>query len=152
MGTLKFIKGSLFDVQDGIIAHGCNCRGGFGSGVAGQIAKLYPEVRAAYLEKFNKHGWHLGQIQLVQTKNSNLIIANMATQDKFGYDGGLYVDYEAVRTALETVFKYAEVDGLSVSLPWVGCGLAGGERCIIQGIIVDCLKDRNVTATIYSID
>jgi O-acetyl-ADP-ribose deacetylase (regulator of RNase III) len=152
MGKLKFVKGNLFDTKDGIIAHGCNCRGGFGSGVAGQIARLYPQVREAYLGKFERSGWKLGQVQFVPIEDSNLIIANMATQDKFGYDGGLYVDYEAIRTAFDTVCRFAEEVQESISLPWIGTGLGGGERGIIQGILVDCLKTRNVTATIYSID
>lgn len=152
MGKLKFVKGSLFDSPDPIIAHGCNCRGGFGSGVAGQIAKLYPEVRYSYLNKYNFSGWTLGEVQFVVTNDGKYTIANMATQEKYGYDGGTYVSYEAVRECLETVLDFAEESGGHISFPRFGSGLAGGDWGIIQGILVDCLKTRNVTATIYSID
>ena len=53
---VKLIKGNVFESNADIIAHGCNTMGGFGSGVAGQMAKIYPEVRQAYMSKYEKDG------------------------------------------------------------------------------------------------
>lgn len=96
---IRVIKGDLFTTSAEIICHGVNCQGSFGSGVAGQIAKHFPRVREAYLQKHNKSGWKLGDIQLVfSTDDLELpIIANIATQEKFGYDGQLYADYKAIK-------------------------------------------------------
>lgn len=135
--AIKLIQGDLFTAKCDIIAHGCNCSGGFGSGVAGQIAKRWPRVREAYLQKYQKSGWKLGEIQLVfSTNDLELpIIANIATQEDFGYDGQLYVDYKAVKTGLNKVFKYCNEHNLSVALPKIGCGLAGGDWDKVYQII-----------------
>jgi O-acetyl-ADP-ribose deacetylase (regulator of RNase III) len=49
---VNYKKGNIFESGAGIIAHGVNCKGAFGSGVAGQIAKLYPKTKSDYLYKF----------------------------------------------------------------------------------------------------
>jgi O-acetyl-ADP-ribose deacetylase (regulator of RNase III) len=152
MGTLKYKKGDLLNPENPeyVIAHGCNCSNGFGSGVAGAIAKMYPEVKRAYHQKFENPGWNLGDVQFVEVDGK--LIANMGTQQKYGYDGQQYVSYEAIRTCLETVLAFCEKNGFDLAIPKIGSLRGGGDWGIIQGIIVDCLKDRNVTVTIYSID
>ena len=45
MVGLTVVKGDLLSVTEGVIAHGVNCRGAFGSGVAGAIARKFPWVR-----------------------------------------------------------------------------------------------------------
>lgn len=135
--SIKYIHGNLFDSQCNIIAHGCNCKGGFGSGLAGQIAKKWPRVREAYLEHHNIFGWKLGDVQLVFCNDdfSFPIIANMATQKDFGYDGKKYVDYNAVGKCLKQVFMYADKKGYSIAMPRVGCGLAGGNWEAVKRIV-----------------
>jgi O-acetyl-ADP-ribose deacetylase (regulator of RNase III) len=151
MGTLNYKSGSLLDTlnPERVIAHGVNCRGGFGSGVAGQIAKLYPLARTRYLDRFNTIGWRLGDVQFVQI-SEQLTIANMATQLNFGYDGKLYVNYGAIRQCFDELLKYVECGNQSVAIPKIGCGLAGGSWQVVEGIVRDCLKKRNVEVTIYS--
>lgn len=135
--SIKYIHGNLFDSQCNIIAHGCNCKGGFGSGLAGQIAKKWPRVREAYLEHHNIFGWKLGDVQLVFCNDdfSFPIIANVATQEKYGYDGKLYADYEAIENGLFQVFEYAKNKKYSIALPRIGCGLAGGDWDVVKEII-----------------
>ncbi len=148
MGSLKYVHGDIFTTTDPIIAHGCNTKGGFGSGMAGAIAKLHPEVREQYRYKFKTVGWKLGQVQFVAVSDS-LTIANMATQDDYGYDGKLYLSYDALRECFETLLEYAEKEGLPVSIPNIGCGLAGGDWNVVEQIIVDLLKRFSVSVTVY---
>lgn len=153
MGTLKYKKGDLLNPNnpETVLAHGVNCSNGFGSGVAGAIARTYPKVKQFYHSKFEQSGWQLGQVQFVSLSN-DLTIANMATQEKYGYDGKQYISYEAIRTCIETVLRYCEESGQSLALPKIGSLRGGGDWGIIEGIIVDCLKTRDVAVTIYTID
>lgn len=130
--SIKMVKGNLLNSKCEIIAHGVNC-----SGVAGQIAKKWPRVREAYIDKFNKTGWNLGDIQICfATDDLELpLIVNVATQTKFGYDGKQYANYEAIRTGLDKVFKYADEHNMKVGMPKIGCGLAGGKWEIVFSII-----------------
>lgn len=148
---LKYVKGDLFDVKSGIIAHCVNCRGAFGSGVAGQIAKLYPGAKTAYIMVHERSGWQLGKIQFIQvTANPDLIIANVAGQDDYGTDR-VQVDYSALAIGLEKVFKFAELEDLPVALPKIGCGLAGGNWETVERIITTLLMKYPISVTIYEL-
>lgn len=150
MGTLTELRENIFHTDIKVIAHGVNCRGGFGSGIAGQIAKRYPEVRRAYIRKHTGEGWALGDIQIVKADDGRLIV-NMATQDTYG-KSGVHIKYEALKTALEKVMDFCEKEGHSLAMPKVGCGLAGGDWSVVEGIIGDCLKDRSLDVEVYSLD
>lgn len=148
---IKLIKGNLLDSSANIICHGVNCEGGFGSGIAGQIAKKWPAVREAYIRKFNEIGWILGEVQYVFLPEDKCIV-NMATQYSFGYGGGLYANYEAIEKCLNVVFKFANDNNRSVALPEVGCGLGGAEWHLVDYIIREVsLKYPNVSAGVYSL-
>jgi len=149
-------KGSVFDTKAEIICHGVNCKGGFGSGIAGQIARRWPKVRKAYLDKFETTGWSLGDVLFVYSEHKLKlpIIANIATQENFGYDGQLYADYEAIRIGLAKVLQFAS-DGrmnYNIALPRIGCGLAGGDWPTVFDIIVSESQNfPNVLVEVYSL-
>jgi O-acetyl-ADP-ribose deacetylase (regulator of RNase III) len=147
--VLKYVKGDLFDFKAGIIAHCVNCVGAFGAGVAGQIARLYPGARTAYLMVHERSGWELGMTQLIQvSKEPDLIIANVAGQYDFGTHK-VQVDYSALAIGLEKVFKFAELENMSVALPKIGCGLAGGDWGTVERIITTLLMKYPIVVTIY---
>lgn len=131
---IKYIKGDLLQSNCQLLCHGVNCSGGFGSGLAGQIAKKYPRVRELYYKKYNYEGWQLGEVQFVRIKNS-LFIANCATQKYYGRGVQQYVDYNAIETCLREVFSFANENQLSVGLPKIGCGLGGGDWLIVKELI-----------------
>lgn len=152
MGNLKYKRGDLLDPlnPEEIIGHGVNISGGFGSGIAGAIKVRYPKVREAYFKKFNKKQWKLGDVQLVEIDGGKMI-ANMATQERYGYDKKQYVDYDAIRKSMETVLTYAEAIGCSVAISKIGSGLGGGSWSVIEGIIVELLTTYNVGVTVYEL-
>ena len=131
---INYINGNLFDTTAPIIAHGCNCVGGFGSGVAGYIANHYPIVRNAYKDRFTTHGWKLGEIQVVTAYGKTFV--NCATQQNCGSDPDtVYVSYDAIKECLEKVRDFA--DGSQIAIPKIGAGLANGDWNIIEDIIND---------------
>ena len=160
------------------LAHGVNCSGGFGSGIAGQIAKEFPKVRNEYLKKYKEgrdiyhpYGWMLGDIQPVEVeifheariipigkKNveipeaiSKPHIINCAIQKDYGSDGKEYVDYEAVRDCMKHLKVFANHSS-SIGIPRIGSGLAGGDWSRIENIIVDVFDGSYDTdITIYTL-
>lgn len=120
------IKGSITDATEDIIAHGCNCYGGFNSGVAGAIKKSFPKAREEYLKKFESESLKLGEFQIVETDK---IIINCFTQVNYGknleMDKKSILDrYKAIESSLNKVYKYAKDNNKSVAIPRIGCGLA----------------------------
>lgn len=137
-------RGNLFDTKCRLIAHGVNCMGSFGSGVAGQIARLYPFVMEEYLRKFKEEGWKLGDVQFVDLLDGIdheaycwrefTTIANCATQHSYGREGK-YVSYEALGVCLDKIFAYAADRNLEIAMGKIGCELGGGDWSVVSSMI-----------------
>jgi O-acetyl-ADP-ribose deacetylase (regulator of RNase III) len=136
-------KGDLFQAPETIIAHGCNCSGGFGSGIAGQMAKYHPKAKIAYLEKYKEeYSWNLGEVQFVFSNSK--IIANCATQFAYFPRTICHADYTAIEMAMNEVKKYAKLSRLTIAMPKIGAGLAGGDWNIIRAILEKVFDDYDV--------
>ena len=146
---VKYVKGDLFSTDCDIIAHGCNCRGGFGSGVARIVALKYPKARELYLEKYEEVGWKLGDVQFVTTV-SGKIIANCATQDAYLPRGVCHASYDGILRAMDKVKCFAQPKNLSIAIPKIGAGLAGGDWSKIEKILNRVFSNYDVT--VYYLD
>lgn len=118
----KTIQRDLLTVEKGIIAHGCNCSGGFGSGVAGQIKEKWPSVYKAF--KRNGTGKDLiGTNHMIQVED-NLWVSNMYTQIFYG-KGGRFADPTAIARSLDGTCLFGTHLLLDVYIPKIGSGLGG---------------------------
>lgn len=140
---IRYVKGDLFDAPEDILAHGCNCRGGFGSGVAAGVAKHYPKAKHYFLDKYNDDGWKLGQVQFVPQWNYK-VVANCATQDAYLPRGVCHADYDAIENAMRTVKQYAEANHYTIAMPKIGAGLACGDWDKIESILNKVFNDMEV--------
>lgn len=135
--------GNLLDAK-GIIVHGCNAQGAFGSGVAGQIRRKWPEAHNAYSEAiaFWKACNHLPLGRITQCDvEDGVKVVHAITQEFYGYDGRMYVDYQAVRECFQMINYYYRDSGVPINFPKIGCGLAGGDWDIVSKIIDEELDD-----------
>lgn len=147
---IVYIKGDIFKTDKKIIAHGCNCRGGFGSGVAATVARLHPKAREAYLKKHQTVGWKLGETQYVESNGK--IIVNCATQDRYGNgqrDGIVYADYPAIEKVMKDLKEYSKKTGYDVTIPLIGAGLANGDWKKIEAIINQVFNDQDIFVYLY---
>ena len=120
----KIINESLTNVESGLVIHGTNCSGGFGSGVAGAIKKKWYVVYEKFMET-GTGGHLLGTFHPVNVTDS-LIVANCYTQLKYGKDGAQYANPNAVYSVIYQAYKYADKNNIdTLSLPQIGCGLGG---------------------------
>lgn len=140
---VKIVKGDLFKGEVDIIAHGCNTKNGFGSGVAGTIALQHPRAKIEYHAKFFKDGWELGDVQFVMSNSQT--IANCATQNEYYPRNKVHADYYSIRVAMEKVKAFAKAGNFSVGMPRIGCGLAGGDWSIVKDILDEVFSDYDVT-------
>lgn len=155
---MKIIKGDLISLalagEFDVIAHGCNCMSTQASGIAKQMVAnfqtnnhtLYPLENPLLKGHINK----LGQIQFAE-RAPGVIVVNMYTQYRYGrnYTDGQYkpIDYEALKLCckkLNHIFA-----GQKVGLPWIGTGLAGGDKSIVEQIFKDTLTDVDLTIVEY---
>lgn len=140
---LKVIKGNLFELapEKCIIAHGCNAQGVMGSGFAKAIRDMYPEAFEVYHTTYKHHGLALGEVIPCGNRESR-IIANCITQEYYGRDpDSVYVSYDAVVLSMKIVARHSARLKLPVYLPFIGGGLANGNRNILMAIFEETFKD-----------
>jgi O-acetyl-ADP-ribose deacetylase (regulator of RNase III) len=146
---INYIRGDILETDSDVIAHGVNCKGVFGAGLAKEIRDKWPEVYNNYMDKFLRLGWRLGEIQINYPENK--IVVNMATQENYGRDPKkVYVDYSAVAVCLDKLFKYCKEHSLSCAIPKIGCGLANGDWKTVGHIIAKTHKENRISLNIYS--
>ena len=133
-------QGDVTDAQEQIIAHGVNCTGHFGSGVAGAIKRKHPYVREQYLG-LKEH--ILGTCQFVNYDNR--VWVNAHTQQDKGYDGKQYADLMAVGYCLAEIADYMKVNNLyTIAMPKIGCGLGGLDWNQVEQLVDELLDEYEV--------
>lgn len=164
---MKIIKGDLIRLAKkgkfDVIAHGCNCFCTQKSGIAKQMVKEF-DTDSYNLELNGKGDCNkLGQIdykKIYEEKEyfggkwvyypdekefmtgKSLIIVNCYTQYKYGTDKN-YLDYEALTLCMRKINHIFK--GKKIGLPWIGCGLAGGDKNKVLDIFVKELMDVDLT-------
>jgi O-acetyl-ADP-ribose deacetylase (regulator of RNase III) len=146
---IKYVKGDLLKADVDVIAHGCNCRGGFGSGVAKQVATKFPKAKQYYLDKFEEDGWKLGDVQFVKVYGERLI-ANCATQDAYLPRGENHANYPAIEQVMVKLKNFCQAGNNTIAIPKIGAGLAGGDWSKIEEIINKVFDDYEIL--VYTLD
>lgn len=124
---INYIKQDITTIEQGIVAHGCNCKGVMGAGVAKAIRTKWPLAYQEYRDLCTRAfpDSLLATCQLVEI-NSHLLIANLFTQISYGrIPGHQYATMGAIGgSVLELVER---VDGLNlpIYMPRIGAGLGG---------------------------
>jgi len=122
---IKEITKDITTVEEGIVLHGCNCVGAFGSGVAGAIRRTWPSVYKMFME--NGVGEQLlGTIQIdLLSESPPLAVINGYTQVNCGSDGKRYANPDAVEACMLQAAAIAKDAELPLYMPKLGCGLGG---------------------------
>jgi O-acetyl-ADP-ribose deacetylase (regulator of RNase III) len=128
---IKYVKKDITTVSKGIVAHGCNCQGVMGAGVALAIRKKWPKAFESYVSMCQAtadRSMLLGTALIVNvhaSKPHHLFVANMFTQEYYGSGGQQYASPGAIATSLHAAVSFASAVGLPVYMPRIGCGLGG---------------------------
>ena len=136
-----------------IIMHICNDIGGWGSGFVLAVSKRWKEPEEMYrsLARQCPLGITLGVTMFVSVQE-DIVVANMIGQHGMQWgDGGAPIRYDALRTTLGCVRRFAIARNATVHAPRIGAGLAGGDWKIIEQIINEELCDHGVEVTVYDL-
>lgn len=153
---IEYIKGDLFTTDCKYIAHGVNCQGAMGSGVAKIVREKYPECFKAYKRYVDE--WYyrnenafrsmdlLGHV--LAWDDGDIHILNCFTQDYYGQNGERFVSYDGV----ERCFRNIAGNSISeVAMPKIGAGLGGGDWIVIEAIINAILIRNGVKVKVYEL-
>jgi O-acetyl-ADP-ribose deacetylase (regulator of RNase III) len=165
---IRYVTGDLIAGKETLIAHGCNSRGVYRSGVAGAIRSELPFAYDSYALAFDDPAttFQLGDIvwaiNIAGWHTRPRIVANMITQQDYGRDDRQYVSYEAITIGLRNIdtFVAKSQDGTfkahaigpitEVGFPLLGCGLGNGKWRIVSEIIEH--ESRCFQPVVYTLD
>jgi O-acetyl-ADP-ribose deacetylase (regulator of RNase III) len=132
---IHFLAGDLF--ANGVaqaLAHGGNCQGSMGAGIAKSFRERYPGMYEEYRErcKANPRQFNLGDEWLWKEAGKPWVF-NLGTQERFWH---ARASYEAIETALEKMKKQSiEERILRIAMPRIGAGLGGLSWKKVRAII-----------------
>lgn len=154
---MEVIKGDLIKLalegKFDVIGHGCNCFCKQKSGIAKQMVEYFKTDKFTMENDYQKGDINkLGQIDYsyqfdVKTSDAKFAVVNCYTQYKYGYDGKQYLDYSALILCFKKINHIFK--GKRVGLPWIGCGLAGGEEEKVEIFAKEFLTDVDLTIVEY---
>ena len=136
---IKYIKGDILDVTEGIIVQQVNCFGVMGAGLAKQIRDKWPSVYNRYQDRvhYSPNNEDLLGMTIWNRVDTNLFVASIFGQYDYGH-GTKFTVYPALFKGLDYVLGMAETDQIPVYIPkGLGCGLAGGNWDFVEAYIKD---------------
>lgn len=148
-------------VGDGpsLIAHVCNDRGAWGAGFSGAITRRWrrpeQEYRDWYLASMRHPGsvlaFALGNTWFTPVLDGGIWVASMVAQHGTRGPGNPKpIRYDALASCLGQVAEFADAE-MSVHMPRIGCGLAGGTWDRVEPLITGHLTGRGISVTVYDL-
>jgi len=139
-----------------VIAHVCNDLGRWGKGFVLAVSARWPEPEKAYRAWYReraRNDFGLGAVRYVQVEG-DVWVANMVAQRgvRPGRKNGPPIRYEALDRCLAALGEKAGELGVTVHMPRIGCGLAGGEWHRIEPMILRHLTAKGLHVTVYDAD
>jgi O-acetyl-ADP-ribose deacetylase (regulator of RNase III) len=147
---IDFVTGDLFANRFGAraLAHGCNCQGSMGAGVATGFRDRYPEMFADYRRrcKAEPREFNLGDAFLWRADEQPWVF-NLGTQE------GVWrarASYEAIEAALKSMRQQADREGITtIAVPRIGAGYGGLSWKKVRAVIEKVFADWPGTLYVY---
>ena len=148
---IEYVTGDLFvnRVQAQAFAHGCNCKGVMGSGIAVGFKKRYPAMFEEYRRmcKANPREFNPGDAFLWRTED-DVWVFNLATQENYAFWNKATI--ERVEKSLVAMHAQAdEANVTSIAMPRIGAGLGGLKWDDVRAAIERVFSDWPGTLYVY---
>lgn len=119
--SIVFVEGDLFNYPNlGAFAHGCNCAGSMGKGIALEFKNRFPKMYHAYRKECKDGRFNPGDVFV--WKKGQIIIFNLGTQKTWRTKATLV----AIATSVQKMMRLAtDMSVHSIGIPRIGAGLGG---------------------------
>ena len=146
---VEYRQGNLFTAEEGLaLAHGCNCQGVMGAGIALQFQRCYPLMYNEYTSRCKSGiflpGTVMGWSPCLET--GGRLILNLATQDYPGPRARLEWIEAALMCAIET-----HPGIIGIAMPRIGAGFGGLDWEDVRQVIEKVAMTTEVKLIVYSL-
>jgi O-acetyl-ADP-ribose deacetylase (regulator of RNase III) len=147
---IQLVCGDLFTnrFKAQALAHGCNCQGSMGAGIAVGFRERYPAMFAEYRRrcKAKPREFNLGDAFLWKADNQPWVF-NLGTQERYWR---ARASYEAIEQALKKMREEADHENISrIALPRIGAGHGGLSWRKVLAVIEKVFADWPGTLYVY---
>jgi O-acetyl-ADP-ribose deacetylase (regulator of RNase III)/catechol 2,3-dioxygenase-like lactoylglutathione lyase family enzyme len=148
--SIEFVSGDLFANAHGVeaFAHGCNCEGSMGAGIAKGFRDRYPEMYEQYRArcKAEPRQFNLGDAWLWRAKGQPAVF-NLGTQERYWH---ARASYEAVAQALAKMRELADTEAIrSIAMPRIGVGYGGLSWKKVRAIVEKVFAEWSGRLVVY---
>ena len=123
---ISSIEGDLFTCGVPAIAHGVNCSGVMGAGIAVQFRDRWPVMYETYQIRCREGRMVPGDVMTWPVRGMDVF--NLATQDQPGADAHPWMIAAAVGRMIQMIVTGSYAPGRKVAMPEIGCGIGGLSR------------------------
>ncbi|ATL48191.1 phosphatase [Chitinophaga caeni] len=143
--SVVFVKGDLFNTPNlKALAHGCNCKGAMGKGIAVEFKNRFPEMYKEYKSLCTIGDFVLGSVFIYRA--DPFIIFNLGTQQSWRTKAEL----PAIRESLKKMLSAAEQYGIAeIGLPRIGAGLGGLNWGDVKEVIEDVCELSKINIVVF---
>lgn len=147
---IRFVKGDLFKnrFKARALAHGCNCQGSMGAGIATGFKDRYPRMYEEFRRrcKAEPREFNLGDAWLWKERGRPAVF-NLGTQE------GVWrarASYDAIEAALGSMRRQADAEGIKrIAIPRIGTGYGGLSWKKVRAIVERVFADWPGTLYVY---
>lgn len=140
--------GDLFAQEDlKALAHGCNCAGAMGKGIAVGFKERYPQMYKLY-QSFCKAGAVPGEVFPYYDRDTDVVIYNLMTQRHWTTPATL----EAIEDSIATMMTMLQdIRIKKVGMPKIGCGLGGLDWKDVLPVLESHSNGYDITIVVVSL-
>jgi O-acetyl-ADP-ribose deacetylase (regulator of RNase III) len=147
---IEYLQGDLFANERGAqaLAHGCNCQGSMGAGIAKGFRERYPAMYEEYHQrcKAQPRQFNPGDCFLWREEGKPAVF-NLGTQENYWH---ARATYEAIEATLRQMRQQADASGItSIAIPRIGAGLGGLSWKKVRAVIETVFADWTGTLLVY---
>lgn len=147
---VEYISGDLFANRFNAkaLAHGCNCQGSMGAGIAVGFKQRYPAMYEEYRRrcKAKPREFNPGDVFLWKEEGKPWVF-NLATQEDYWRSRATY---ENIERCLSNMKHIADEEGiLSIAIPRIGAGYGGLSWKKVKAIIDQVFQSWSGTLYVY---
>lgn len=139
--------GDLFGCGDAdALAHGCNCAGAMGAGIAVQFKKRWPDMFLEYKRRCEDGSFAPGSVFLWERSSPKVF--NLGTQAHWRVGA----TEAAVRDSVALMLRTAEAMSMRrVAMPRIGAGLGGLPWTKVESLLREAAAGSRVELAVYTL-